>query len=107
MIATARVACKLKPEELRERSDRGTTASVKLPVCESILVGMKARMWTGRGWIGTDMRDRMTYIGCMWAFEMGARVSEYTTPEPGGVDHCIRVDDLTFIAVLPSGTRSL
>ena len=53
------------------------------------------------------MRDRMTYIGCMWAFEMGARVSEYTTPEPGGVDHCVRVDDLTFVAVLPSGTQSL
>lgn len=43
----------------------------------------------------------------MWAFEMGARVSEYTTPEPGGVDHCIRVDNLTFVAVFHSGTRSL
>ena len=107
VIATARAACKLKPEELWERRDSGTAASVKLPVCESILVGMKARMWKGRGWTGTDIRDRMTYIGCMWAFEMGARVSEYTTPEPGGVDHCIRVDDLTFVAVLPGGTRSL
>ena len=34
-------------------------------------------------------------------------MSEYTTPEPGGVDHCIRVDDLTLIAVYPSGTRSI
>ena len=107
VIATARAACKLKPEELREMRDRGAAASVKLPICESILVDMKSRMWTGRGWTGADMRDRMIYIGCMWAFEMGARVSEYTTPEPGGVDHCIRVDDLTLIAVYPSGTRSI
>ena len=107
VIATARAACKPKPEELRERKDIGTTASVKLPICGSILVDMKAKMWTGRGWGGVDMRSRMTYIGCMWAFEMVARVSEYTTPEPGGVDHCIRVDDLIFIAILPSGSRSL
>ena len=107
VIATARAACKPKPEELRERKDSGAAASVKLPVCESILVDMKARMWTGRGWTGADMWDRMTYIGCMWAFEMGARVSEYTTPEPGGVDHCVRVDDLMFVAVFPSGTRTL
>ena len=107
VIATARAACKPTPEELRERKDSRTAASVKLPVCGSILIDMKSRMWTRRGWTGADMRDRMTYIGCMWAFEMGARVSEYTTPEPGGVDHCIRVDDLIFIAVSPSGTRSL
>lgn len=53
------------------------------------------------------MRERMTYIGCMWAFEMGARVSEYTTPEPESVDHCVRLNDLIFVAVFPSGTRSL
>ena len=97
VIATARAACEPKPEELRERKDSCAATSV----CESILVGMKARMWTGRGWTGADMRDRMTDLGCMWAFEMGARVSEYTTSEPGGVDHCIRVDDS------PTGTRTL
>ena len=107
VVATARAACKSTPEELWERRDNSAAASVKLPVCESILVDMKARLWTGCGWEGADMRDRMTYIGCMWAFEMGARVSEYTTPEPGGVDHCVRVDDLAFVAVLPSGTQSL
>ena len=62
----------MKPEELRERKDSGAAASVELPVCESILVDMKARMWTVRGWVGVDMRNRMSYIGCMWAFEMGA-----------------------------------
>ena len=107
VIATARAACKPTPAELRERKASGPAASVKLPICGSILIDMKTRMWTGRRWTGADMRDRMTYIGCMWAFEMGARVSEYTTPEPGGTDHCVRVDDLIFIAVSPSGTRSL
>ena len=67
VIATARAACEPKPEELRERKDSCAATSV----CESILVGMKARMWTGRGWTGADMRDRMTDLGCMWAFEMG------------------------------------
>ena len=81
---TARAACKPTPEELRERKASRTAASVKLPVCGSILIDMKTRMWTGRGWTGADMRDRMTYNGCRWAFEMGARVSENTTPEPGG-----------------------
>ena len=106
VVETARAACQLKPEELRERKNRGAAASVKLPICESVLVEMKTRMWTGRGWTGADLRDRTKYIGCMWAFEMGARVSEYTTAEPGGVDHCVRVDDLIFVAVSPNGSRS-
>ena len=107
MITTARAACQPKPEELRERNGSGAVTSVKLPICESMLVGMKARMWTERRWTGADMRDRMTYLGCMWAFEMGTRVSEYTAPEPGEVDHCFRVDDLVFIDESPTGTRTL
>jgi hypothetical protein len=43
-----------------------------------------------------DLQKRMRYLGCMWGFEMGARVSEYTAPEPGGTDHCVRTDDATF-----------
>ena len=31
-----------------------------------------------------------------WVFEIGVRVFEYTKPEPGGADHCVRTDDLTF-----------
>ena len=92
-------ACGAPGEEGQRAS--GPAASVKLPICGSILIDMKMRMWTGCGWTGADMRDRMTYIGCMWAFEVGARVSEYTTPEPRGTDHLI------FIAVSPSGTMSL
>ena len=39
----------------------------------------------------------------MWGFEMGARVSEYTKPEPGGTDHCVRTDDLIF--TIESGSQ--
>ena len=38
----------------------------------------------------------MRYLGCRWGFDMGARVFEYTKPEPGGTDNCVRTDDLTF-----------
>jgi hypothetical protein len=38
---------------------------------------------------------------------MGARVSEYTRAEPGGSDHCIRLDDLTFIIETPTVTKTL
>ena len=107
VIASTRTTCKPKPEELREKRDRGTASTVKLPVCEEILTEMRVRMWDGRGWVGPDMRARMVYLGCMWGFEMGARVSEYTTPEPGAVDHCVRLDDLIFVVVSASVTRSL
>ena len=42
------------------------------------------------------MVSRMTYLACLWAFDQASRISEYTLPEPGAVDHCISVDDLTF-----------
>ena len=55
-----------------------------------------------------DIKRCMTYLGCQWGFNQSARVSEYTCPEKGAVDHCIRVDDLTFVlrnseAVVGSG----
>jgi hypothetical protein len=42
----------------------------------------------------------------MWGFDMSARVSEYTQPEPGATDHCVRANDLTFIVKTASGTMS-
>ena len=41
----------------------------------------------------------MTYIGCMWGYEMDARVSEYTNHEVGAEDHCVRCRDLLFTVV--------
>ena len=45
----------------------------------------------------------MTYLACMWGFDQSARISEYTSPEPRAVDHCIRVDDLTFYSQTKEG----
>jgi hypothetical protein len=37
-----------------------------------------------------DMQARMAYLGCMWGFELGAWVSEYTQAEPGATNDCVR-----------------
>ena len=106
-IATSRSSCRLKPAELRERRNSSGSTNVKLSVCESILNDMRAHLWAGRSWNDHDTHSRMVYLRCMWGFEMGARVSEYTRPEPGAVDHCLRVDDLTFTIVDEDGTCSV
>lgn len=99
-VTTSRAACQMTPHELRAQRGAGTNSTVKLPICESILSSMRTRLWEGRGWEGLDMQARMAYLGCMWGFELGARVSEYTQPEPGATDHCVRMDDLTFMVVI-------
>jgi hypothetical protein len=107
VIATTRASCKMKPAELREKRDSEPTYTVKLPISEDILVSMRARLWDGLSWSDGDKEQRVKYLGCMWGFEMGARVSEYTRAEPGGSDHCIRVDDLTFRIETPTVIRTL
>jgi hypothetical protein len=105
MIHTARMSCQIKPHELRAKNNSGAASTVKLPVCESILIMMRKRLRDRLEWVGMDMQRRMRYLaaedeilylGCRWGFEMGARVSEYTKPEPGGSGHCARMDDATF-----------
>lgn len=53
------------------------------------------------------MQKRMTYLGSMQAFEMGAQVSEYTRPEPGNEDHCVRADDHYFTVEKNGAVRSV
>lgn len=48
------------------------------------------------------MLQRMTYIGCMFGFEMSARIGEYTQKERGRSDHCVRNDDLSFAVETPT-----
>jgi hypothetical protein len=45
---------------------------------------------------GRGYADPYEILRMHWVFEIGARVFEYTKPEPGGADHCVRTDDLTF-----------
>jgi hypothetical protein len=101
-IATARKACKHTPRELRQMRDAGVSTSVKLPVCWSLLEQMRKRLWREGPWELSHFGNCMAYVGCAWGFDQAARISEYTCPEPGGEDHCIRLDDLTF--VLANGT---
>ena len=65
VVATARAACAMKPEELRAKRDDGTASSVKLPVCESIVRDIWGRLWVDKEWDGVDLQLRMAYLGCM------------------------------------------
>ena len=107
VIATTRTSCQMSPAELREQRNSASTHSVKLPISEDILAEMRYRLWDNVTWSDSDKEKRMTYLGCMWGFEMGARVSEYTRAEPRGSDHCVRVDDLTFIVQTPGGKQTV
>lgn len=43
----------------------------------------------------------------MWGFELGARVSEYTQPESGANDHCVRTDDIPFSIEMDGQTANI
>lgn len=96
VITAARAACKLSTAELREIRNGGPRATVKLPFCESILVRMRERLWVDAGWDLCGFNSRVVYVASMWAYDMDARVSEYTAPEAGGEDHCVGAGDLEF-----------
>lgn len=98
VIHTARSACRLNPRELRTRRNAAAlNTAVKLPICEGILVAMRVRLWVETPWSLPVLPGCMAYIGCMWGYDQSARVSEYTGAENGASDHCIRLDDLTFV----------
>lgn len=96
VMKAARGACRSSASELREKKNLGLSSSVKLPVCLSLLAARRERNWAARGWEYPDIDLRAVYLATMWAFDMGARVSEYTAAEKRGEDHCIRAGDLTF-----------
>ena len=99
MITAARAACRLTVKELRDKKDGPFSTTTKISICESLLVNMRKKLWEGRGWDRGDIDCRMTYIGCMWGYEMDARVSEYTSDEVDAEDHCVRCRDLIFTVV--------
>jgi hypothetical protein len=95
VVSTARSACLLNPEDLRERLSSAPASTVKLPVCEEIIMSIRERLIVNRTWSDSDMSLNMLYCGVMYGFEFAARVSEYTEAEKGDTDHCVRTDDLT------------
>ena len=48
------------------------------------------------GWGRQNVDLRMTNLGCMWGYDLDARVSEYTAPEIGLEGHCVRAGDLVL-----------
>ena len=86
-------------KELREKKDGPPDSTTKVPICEDLLSDLRDKMWEGRGWGREDIDFRMTYVGCMWGYEMDARISEYTSHEVDAEDHCVRCRDLIFCVV--------
>jgi hypothetical protein len=89
IIATARTSCLMKPKELTATRDKGHPVSVQLPVCQDMLIDIKVV----REGDQTDegMRGRAVALGAMFGFEMAGRIGEINQ-----VNHCVRVDDVTF-----------
>ena len=98
ILDATRTACRYNTTELRARKDMGPVASVKLPISEDIILRIRAKLWEGKGWGVHDSSHRMTYLGYMWEYDLEAWVSEYTAPERGHEDHCVRAGDLVFCA---------
>jgi hypothetical protein len=96
ILRAARGACRSSVAELREKKDKGPSGSVKLPLCESLMVDRRDKLWTSREWTYPDIDQRAVYIATMWAYDMAARVSEYTAAEGSAEDHCVRAGDLLF-----------
>lgn len=103
IVTAAREACELTSAESRTRRDNGPRFTVKLPLCESILLEQRGPLWSNQGWDYPAIDQRALYIAAMWAFDMGARVSEYTAPEGKAEDHCVRAGDLLFDGDGPEG----
>ena len=68
-------------------------STVKLPVCEEMITGMRERLVANRMWCEADMKFIMLYTACMYGFEFAARVG-------------VRTDDLTFAVQAPTGQFS-
>ena len=96
IMTAARTACRPSAAELRKKKDQGPRPAVKVALCESALMKMRAVLWEGRGWGVADIDKRMSYIGCLYGYDMSARVSEYTANEVGHEDHCVRAGDILF-----------
>ena len=61
-----------------------------------MLSGQREALWDTKSWLYPDIVSRAIYLAEMWAFDLGARVGEYTAPEKRAEEHCIRAGDLLF-----------
>ena len=86
IMTAARAACRMSTSEVRAKKDQGPDPAVKIALCESMLAGMRGKLWDGKSWGPVDIDKRMRYLGCLYGYDMSARVSEYTANEVGGAD---------------------
>ena len=96
IVSAARAACERTTAEERAHRNSEAVGSTKLPVCQSMLAGQREELWDTKSWLYPDIDSRTLYLAEMWAFDLGARVSEYTAAEKRGEDHCIRAGELLF-----------
>ena len=65
LLTAARTACRMSTAELRGKKDRGANPDVKTPLCESVLLGMRASLWEGKGGgEGILMDGWCTWLAC-------------------------------------------
>lgn len=103
IVSAARAASKMSSAELRARKNEGPRASVKLPMCESLVLEQRLPNWVNRSWEYPDIDHRAQYVAVMYAYDQGARVGEYTKAEGKAEDHCVRAGDLLFEFEAESG----
>jgi hypothetical protein len=96
IIATARTSCLMKSEEIMAKKDKGHPVSVKLPVCQDMLIDMKRCLMREGDQTDKGMRGRAAALDATFGFEMAGRIGEYTHNERNQVNHCVRVDVVTF-----------
>ena len=100
IVTGIRKACRHTVEELKLKKIN-SNGTVKLPVCEDILYIIRDGHFKDKPWVGTQLDSRMTYMGAMWGYDLGVRISEMTAPERGCIDHNIRANEIVFILSTP------
>ena len=61
-----------------------------MPFSEGLLQRMRTMLWIGKSWECEDIDMRMSYLGCMWGFDLDAQCK---APERS---HSVRLSDLIF-----------
>ena len=99
-VSAAREGCKLRAADLRKRAESNRDHSA-LPTPEGVFDLMRISHWCASGWeSGKDMTRKSAYLANVLAFDVtGGRVKQYTRKDPKGEDHCVKCQDLVFVAV--------
>jgi hypothetical protein len=67
----------MKPDELRAKKDSEPPTSVKLPMCESLIADIRARLWSEE-WTDETVGGNALSLGVAYGFETVGRLGEFT-----------------------------